>query len=171
MKSFRMMSLPLIVGALILFCGASGARAATDCDWALALDNHPISAANIMDVKSLFAGETNLGLIFYDLPASFNAGQLVSPNGAADRIFILTFHGLSAGIVAGIASVSPTTSIPTVSAASIPTVATGASLTTVATAEAVTTATPTCVPESPSLLYLGSGLVLCGGFWLRRRRF
>jgi hypothetical protein len=95
-----------------------------------------------------------LGLAFYD------TGQLVSPNGTADRVWVLIFHGLPAGIVAATASASPTVSLPTVAAARAA----------VAAAESPTAVT-TSVPEAPSLLYLGSGLVLCGGFWLRRRRF
>jgi hypothetical protein len=162
MKRFRMMSLLLIVGALFLFCGAPGARAATDCDWALILDSHPVTAANFLDVKSLLASDSNLGLAFYD------TGQLVSPNGTADRVWVLIFHGLPAGIVAATASASPTVSLPTVAAANLPTVA--AARAAVAAAESPTAVT-TSVPEAPSLLYLGSGLVLCGGFWLRRRRF
>jgi hypothetical protein len=163
MKRFRMMSLPLIVGALFLFCGAPGARAATDCDWAMILDNHSITAANIMDLRSIVAAVPNSGLVLLDLPdaSKFDTGQLRLTAGGADQVWNLTFLGLSGGIVAATATVGSSTSLPTVAA----TVSRA-----VATAEAPTTV-ETSVPEAPSLLYLGSGLVLCGGFWLRRRRF
>jgi hypothetical protein len=156
-----MMSLPLIVGALFLFCGAPGARAATDCDWALALDSHPITAANIMGVKSLLAADTNLGLFFFDLPQSitFDTGQLALANGGAVRVWNLTFLGLPGGAVMAIESAGPPASLPTVSTAKITTLATAAA------------ETPVTTPEASSLLYLGSGLILCGGFWMRRRRF
>jgi len=182
-----MMSLPLIVGALLLFCGAPAATAATDCDWALALDSHPINASNIMEVKSVLAADSNAGLFFFDLPAAitFDTGQLILSNGGAVRVWNLTFLGLPAGAVSAMESAGPAATVsagialPAVAVralevagptASLTTDSTG-SVTTLATAGPSTAATPTSVPEAPSLLYLGSGLILCGGFWLRRRRF
>src|SRR5436190_8707664 len=111
MKRFRMMSLPLAVGALFLFCGAPVARAATDCDWALALDSHPINASNIMEVRSVLAADSNAGLFFFDLPAAitFDTGQLTLSNGGAVRVWNLTFLGLPAGAVAALENAGPPT--------------------------------------------------------------
>jgi hypothetical protein len=167
MKMFRMMLLPLIVGALFLFCSAPGAKAATDCDWDLALNNHSVTAANLMDVKFQLAAETNLGLFFFDLPEAFkfDAGQSVMTNGVEDRVWNMTFMGLPAGTIRVSESVIP--DVTTVSTGGLA----ATSLTTAATAECDVAVNPTTVPEAPSVLYLGSGLVLCGGFWMRRRRF
>ena len=167
MKMFRMMLLPLIVGALFLFCSAPGAQAATDCDWTLALDSHAGSAANSTNVEFLLAAQTDVGLFFFQLPEAikFDTGQSVMANGVEDRVWNLTFMGMPIGSINASASVSPT--VTTVSTGGLAT-----SLATTATAECEVAVTPTTtVPEAPSLLYLGSGLVLCGGFWMRRRRF
>jgi len=173
MKIFRTTSLPLVVGALFIFCGAPGARAATDCDWDAALENHRITAANVTDVKSMIAGIPNRGLVFLDLPNAirFDTGQLRLTAGGTDQVWNLAIIGLSHGMAVAAASLSDdSVSASGISSTTILPRALVASLTADAT-DLAAPVTPTEVPEASSLLYLGAGVVFCSGFWLRRRRF
>jgi hypothetical protein len=160
MKSFGMMFLPLLVGTFFLFCGTPKARATT-CESAPTANSsltndQRITDAKFVDTKSLLADEARSLPIFYHRSGALkpHKSQFTLGNGRADRIWILTFLDLPAGTVKGFSNV------PT----SFPPIASLEPATTLTT-------TTTSVPESSSLLYLGSGLIVCGGLWLRRRRF
>ena len=160
MKSFRMMSLPLLVGTFFLFCGAPKAGATTgvisQTTNSLHIDGHWIADAEFVNLKSLLAEDAKWQTFFYHRTGALKPHkiQFLSVRGRGERIWILTFIELPADRVTGVSNVSM----------SLPLTASLAPATTVAAAS-------TSVPEAPSILYLGSGLLLCGGFWLRRRRF
>jgi hypothetical protein len=170
-----MMSLTLIVGTLLLFWGAPKAGATT-CEVAPNWD-HPhaehqrMADLQALDLRSLLADAIKSAPIFYDLSdALLNRSQFIVANSKANRIWIMAFLDLPAGSMTGsISGGTPSGSLNVISSSS-------SSITSPKTLQLVALDPPdpavsaTDVPERPSILYLGSGLLLCGGFWLRQRR-
>jgi len=116
MKRIRMISLPLMIGALLLFCDAR-TRAAAHGNSDLVSNSQRASASNTLG-----------------LPATMTT----------------------------IKGTGHTASFVTLSKRSF---------TALTTAQPAMMVTKTSVPGPPSLLYLGSGLIVCGGIWLGRHRF
>jgi hypothetical protein len=176
MKSFRMMSLPLIVGTLLLFCGIPKVGATT-CDVALTWD-HPhaeheqMADLHALDLRSLLADAIKSAPIFDDLSDAlqFNRSKFIVANSKSNRIWIMAFLDLPAGSMSGsISGGSPSGSLNVVSSSSAP-ITSPKTLQLVALDPPDPAVSAADVPESPSIFYLGSGLLLCGGFWLRQRR-